>query len=271
MTTFELNPGWDSNWDSADARGHDEGPWSRWTTWAWQCAADPGGARPLPPRPDVDSSHDELIAFWGPLLHLTSYGLGWADAGAGLLRWVESGTPVTDPRLALIQRWWGPALPDLLAYALGGHDIQAVGGHISQLVGAMAPRPQEQVPGNDDLTRLLQQRREDPRWQQVWAGGGDPLHLTPHCLAPVQAGPQPDPVVRLAVELPGRAVLTTNRYDGWYRALAEHGAGLPPSQDGRSWRISVFCLPIGYLGTYRQSRDSGRWFAGRHRWHQLGA
>ena len=29
MTTFELNPGWDSHWDSADARGHDEGPWSR--------------------------------------------------------------------------------------------------------------------------------------------------------------------------------------------------------------------------------------------------
>lgn len=72
MTTFELNPGWDSHWDSADARGHDEGPWSRWTTWAWQCAADADGARPLPPQPEVDSSQEELIAFWGPLLHLTS-------------------------------------------------------------------------------------------------------------------------------------------------------------------------------------------------------
>lgn len=262
--------GWDGDWDSADARGHDTGPWTRWTTWAWQAAADPASRRPLPPQPAGGAAHVELIAFWSPLLHLTNYGLGWTDTGAGLFRWLKSGANVSDPRLAVIRRWWGDALPDLLAYAQGGTDLQALGAHVSQTVGAPTPRPPGRVAPNSDLARLVEQRRDDPGWQQVWSGGGDPLHLNFHSLTPVQPQPAPGAVVRLAIEQPGRAVLTTNRYDGWYSALAAHGTGLPPIGDGRSWRISVFCLPVGYLGTYRQSRDSGRWFAGRHRWHQLG-
>lgn len=59
-------------------------------------------------------------------------------------------------------------------------------------------------------------------------------------------------------------------YSGWYSALARLGATLPARFDGRSWRVDVVVRPIGWLGTYRQSRVTSRWFTGQHRWHELG-
>lgn len=269
MTWLHLPIG-NEQWDSAAARGHDEGPWSRWYSWAWQAAADPEGRRPVPPTPSSTGDQDDLIAYWGPLLHLTSYGLGWTDPGAGLLRWQERGADVSDTRLSLIARWWGPALPDFLAFALAADDLSALGAQISELAGAHPGRAREQrLQSQFDPTvdRILT-RCQDPAWQRTWSGGYDPLHLTQHALGPVR--PEGPRQVRLAIERPGQAVLTTSRYDGWYVALADHGRQLPPLPNGRSWRISVLCVPVGYLGTYRQSHVTGRWFAGRHRWHQLG-
>lgn len=59
-------------------------------------------------------------------------------------------------------------------------------------------------------------------------------------------------------------------YGGWYRVLTAVGDLLPPLADGRSWRIRLTIAPIGFVGEFRKSRDSGRWFTGRHRAHALG-
>lgn len=39
---------------------------------------------------------------------------------------------------------------------------------------------------------------------------------------------------------------------------------------GWSWRIDVICKQIGWLGTYRRSRVTGYWFAGKHSIHMAG-
>jgi hypothetical protein len=100
-------------------------------------------------------------------------------------------------------------------------------------------------------------------------GGSDPLHLSYHCSAPLQE-PVGEPVL-LRSDLDRRqAVLRLDSMVGWYRALAEQGGTLP-ELDGRSWHVDVVVRPVGWLGTYRLSRSSGLWFAGRHRFHTPGA
>jgi hypothetical protein len=100
-------------------------------------------------------------------------------------------------------------------------------------------------------------------------GGTDPLHLSVHCTGPL-ADPEgaPPTLLRSSVR-EGRAVLLLDSMVGWYRALIEGGESLPDLQ-GRSWHVDVVVRPVGLLGTYRRSRASGLWFAGRHRFHLRG-
>ncbi len=42
------------------------------------------------------------------------------------------------------------------------------------------------------------------------------------------------------------------------------------AHQGHGWRVDVIVDGIGYLGTYRRSSQTNRWFAGRHTVHQLG-
>ena len=78
-------------------------------------AADPHGTHEPPPTPAPDGRHDERIAWWAPLLHLTAYGLGWAHPIRGLAR-DQAGRPTDEPIFAAVQRWWGRCLDDVLAW-----------------------------------------------------------------------------------------------------------------------------------------------------------
>ena len=57
-----------------------------------------------------------------------------------------------------------------------------------------------------------------------------------------------------------------------YRTLFHwlQAGAVPHTIDGRSTRVGLLCPPIGWLGTYRCSGDTGLWFRGRHRWRALG-
>jgi hypothetical protein len=48
------------------------------------------------------------------------------------------------------------------------------------------------------------------------------------------------------------------------------GRQLPALPDARSWHVEVFDRRVGWLGTYRQSRVTGQWFAGKHSVHMAG-
>jgi hypothetical protein len=101
-----------------------------------------------------------------------------------------------------------------------------------------------------------------------YGGGTDPLHLSFHSCGPIEA-PSGEPLLLRGSRSDRRAVLILDAMRGWYRALIEQGATLPDGGD-RSWRIDVVVRPIGTLGTYRRSRETGLWFAGRHRLHTRG-
>jgi hypothetical protein len=116
--------------------------------------------------------------------------------------------------------------------------------------------------------------RARPEWRQTWCGGTDPMHLIDHALTPVLD--HVAPAARLVVGAaptttsPGHAVLLLEGYLGWYRTLHVRGTDLPTTPGCRSWHVDVVCKPLGWLGTYRRSWVTGRWFAGRHRWHEFG-
>ncbi|MCO8275239.1 hypothetical protein M1L60_32120 [Actinoplanes sp. TRM 88003] len=86
--------------------------------------------------------------------------------------------------------------------------------------------------------------------------------------SPISADPEFASRLLTGPEESARAVLVCDSYDGWYRALSD--CGLTQTRQGASWRVDVVVKPLGWLGTYRLSRETGIWFSGQHRWHQLG-
>ena len=272
MTEFDTH-GW--VWDHSEyseAAVGDSGPWVWWLPLAWRAVADPLGNHQLPPPPipksphDIDGpgSHAYLIAWWAPLLHLLFFGLGWPRPDIGLARWHELGQPDDDPVLRVVKRWWGPFVEEVLAWTGKSAALSTLAADIATVVNT----PIRTVSLPD---RWARQRKSD-RWRDTWASGGDNLHLSYHVPTPVQADELNGREVLLATDFTAaaRAVLSLPEYGGWYTELSNLGAGLPDRAGGHSWRVSVVVRPLGSLGVYRLSRQTGRWFSGRHRWHQLG-
>ena len=110
-------------------------------------------------------------------------------------------------------------------------------------------------------------RRGQVHHHDPFYGGSDSLHLSAHADACLDA-PSPDPLVHV---LPGRrrVVLVTGGLAHWQADLERLHAQLP-SLGGRSWRVEVFDRTVGWLGEYRRSRDTGRWFTGKHSIHMQG-
>ena len=112
--------------------------------------------------------------------------------------------------------------------------------------------------------------RREAEWRRTWGGGWDPMHLTGHVLAPLQR-PEKQAfasAVRADADGAPRAVLLSDTYTGWYGAL-QHWDG-PTRIAGRGLRVDVVCTPVGWLGQFRRSEVTGRWFRGRHSTHMLG-
>lgn len=267
--------------DSDHAAFGDSGPWVRHLPLAWSLAATPASAASPPPDPtdtyledsasgrDPNSkAHAALIAYWAPLLQLCHFGLGWSRPDLGLSRWLEMGSPTDDPVLEVIARWWSrERLGDVLAWAARTGHFQHAASHIAELAELREV----------DLTPLPDryEHRRAESWSAVWAGGSDPMHLGPHALVAIQS---PDTtLVQSGVRrtdssnptgsgAANRALILPT-YAGWYRTVLTER---PTAIAGRSVRTDVVCTPVGWLGQYRQSRQTGLQFRGRHRWHELG-
>lgn len=265
---------WDWSEYSAGALG-DAGPWVWWLPLAWRAVADPSGGHRFPPEPrivdraDADA-HAYALAWWGPLLHLLFFGSGWVRPDLGLARWLDLGQPDEDPVLKVVKRWWGTQVVDVLAWSGWSPVMRYLSEQISEAAHA-AIRPVS-------LPDRWADARRSPQWQSQWGGGGgDEMHLGNHATIALDNAPMPNdarPGARILVARDAnggpRAVLALPSYAGWYTTLSRVGSGLPTRVDGRSWRVEVVVRPMGWLGTYRYSRRTGRWFSGRHRWHELG-
>jgi hypothetical protein len=100
-------------------------------------------------------------------------------------------------------------------------------------------------------------------------GGTNPLHLG-HSHFDFRSGTDIAPAALHLDPTTRQAVLVTRDFTTWREELATAGRGLPPLLDQRSWHVDVFDKRVGWLGTYRRSRVTGRWFAGSHSVHMVG-
>jgi hypothetical protein len=225
----------------------------------WHALADPAGTHVFPLHAE---ELEEDCSRWGPALHLLAYSLGWPRIDLGLQRWWDAGRPTDDPRLEFVERAWGDDTVKLLAWCqTSDHFVtfaQAVATETGTIGGPPAPV------GLTDEVRRLAATSTTP---EGLGPGGDALHLSIHGLSPVESTPRGVRVDRGGAP---HATLLIDDYRGWYRTLHRIGPDVPALPGDRSRRVDVVCRPIGWLGTYRRSRTSGRWFAGPYRHHAMG-
>ena len=240
-------------------------------------AADPGGTYSPPYVPRGDKSDGQFIAWWASLLQLTTYRLGWAHPLRGLARWDQAGRPLDEPILAVVQRWWGPQLDDVLASGADSRPGDNEGLHLP-----VTPTTFER----GTLFQPYWGRRSQPEWQQVWGSGTDPLHLWIHARTPLEASVKL-PEVPLEQLLTLRAhpkvasllhagrtadrrpndVLLLPSYAGWYGMLLAAG---PPRLGGHDRRVDVVVTALGWLSQFRRSTKTGLWVRGSHYTHVQG-
>jgi hypothetical protein len=263
----------DETWSSgswSEAATGDVGPWARWLPKAWAMAADPNGTQEPPPDPHRLGVHDELIAWWAPITQLATSGLGWAYPIRGLARWDQTGRPASEPILSAVQRWWGDKLDALLAAGADWQPAEVGGPDLTWL------RPMPVARGT--LFQQYWHLPSDQNWIETWGNNGNAFHLWPHVgtalgdeLPPTMATPANSGVLkrlyRQSGSTPPRDVLLLDEYRGWYGQLLNTGPG---QRDGRNRRVDVVVRPLGWLGQYRRSTDTGLWFRGPHHIHELG-
>lgn len=233
--------------------------WHFATPWVFRALASPRTGERLLRAPDADDPHEHRLAYWSSLLYLLTYRLGWARLDRGLKWWFEGGQNSDDPTIRLINETWGNdgALGQLAQWAHKDND-RLFADVFAELCGYI------EKPGGHAHLPI------GPRVEFEWPDGPAQLHLEGGShLSGGFAEVRPGSYMLASDTARARAVLVHPSMIGWYRAVAQHGATLPDI-GARSWRIDVVVPPVGVLGTYRRSRESGIWFAGRHSAHVAG-
>ena len=279
-----------------------DGDWGSLTPTVWQALAGPAGQHALPSldwavsqERGSDAAFDAPFPIWSAVLELLNYSFGWRSPAVAVARWLETGLPTTDRRLEVIAHLLGSDLEERVTnlaaflYLQGGWSLSRYGhGGLIDLFGEDESRyPTIRIP---QWVRDEYKRRgcgDDhrgpyeaaPYFLPCRSGGFDNMHLSGHCWMPIlrtaerQGAPlrggsisdaEPSRFFSQEDGEHGRAVLMTQQYGGWFDELVAHGKTLPALESGRSWRVDVVCAPIGWLGTYRKSRETGLWFSGPH-------
>lgn len=277
-------PGWIQD-PAAHAEGRiydalgEQPEWGFAIPWVCRALASPLTREPIleAPKRDIDVMQGPG-AYWSSLLHLLIYGFGWVRPDRGLRWWYDSGKPVNDRMLRFISQVWdADGQLDWLAAWLWSRswpDENDLGWRelIKEATGYVA--------GEDGLFEELPVAADDPwlhaRLAEAQASpisspvesGGDPLHLSLHIDGPLYQAPGQPLLLRTSVA-DRRAVLMLDSMIGWYRALATETRSLPRPK-GHSWHVEVVVKPVGWLGTYRKSSQTGLWFRCRHSVHVRG-
>lgn len=306
QTTPFLNPG--NTQPQPSVRAGFDLDWGLLTAKVWQAVADPDGQHVLPSLGwsvgqwcGEENVFGTAIAIWSSVLELLKYSFGWRSPAVAVARWVESGLSTDDRRLQVISHLIGADVEEsaknlaAFLYLQNGWQLTRFGhGGLVELYGRDESRhPHVAVPGwvRDEYRRrgCGDDHRvpvgESVDYLPCGSGGWDNMHLSGHCWAPIfrtalrQGAPirggtivESEPsqfFSRIDGEF-GRGVLVTHQYGGWFDELVAHGDTLPTLSSGRSWRVDVVCTPIGWLGTFRKSRQTGLWFSGPHSLHTWG-
>lgn len=237
-------------------------PWEWAITSAFRAIVD-GCESAVPKAPADDTDHAQALGYWSALHRLLIYRLGWSRPGCGLRRWYDAGHPTDDETLAFVSRVWlaDGLLDDYLAWLTGqplvfsGPDWGSGREYFQHSQEELSP----------EWRRWLEVHEASPASHAEKRG--DSLHLSGH---PGQVGPR-DPSATLAVvnERERTAGFMTGAIDGWYYGALEQ-IGALPDRAPNSWHVEVVVKPVGHLGEFRLSRETGLLFSGRHRTHMWG-
>lgn len=226
----------------------------------------------LPPADPAGSGvHADFITYWYALSAVVLGHLAWANPALGMTRWINSGMPEDGGVLTGLKRLYGV---DAAAVILNMHVTDVANEMAARTVDRGGESSETFVPSlflldHPDIHQTVDSNR---RWRAMSLEGTDSLHLREH-LRTHLIGPSLRPP-RLA----GGHDATSTKHThllvadggGWYEALHLTAGRLPARPDGRSWRVDVTSGPLGYIGEFRKSRVTGRWFAGKHSSHMLG-
>lgn len=244
----------------------DSGPWIKYVTAMWQALADPTGGhsyQPAPKESDLGWPPYAASAYWAPLPHLLRHSFGWRSPlsdpsdeerdpthmALGLGRLLEAGDHGTchdDARVRFLFEAWGEEHLAAFAAWASGRNAEVLG------------------PPSPAVRALVE-------------GGRDPLHLSAHWdspLGPVAAGEHTsrpgEPLVFIHDQgSERRGLLLLDTYAAWSAQLHELGRQFELGDQERWW-IDVVVQQVGWLGTFRQSPETGIWFTGPHALHLLG-
>jgi len=284
--------------------------WGGLTAEVWRVLANPEGTKSLPTldwiEQNVPSSSDDPsflpkfdahVSLWSAILEILQYSFGWRSPAHGMARWVNEGMPVDDVRFQVITHLLGrqprERAINLAAFLFKqeGWKLSLYGiGGLKQTYGLMNSENPEKVPlwVEEEYERRMRgpSSHELETVRLPCSGGGwDNLHLVGHAWTPIArtAQEQNAPARGFAGDAEskprfvasdegehGTAVLITDTYRSWYEDLYRFAAQLAPLKNGRSRKVDVLCTPIGWLGTFRQSRETHLWFAGPHSLHTWG-
>lgn len=237
----------------------------RWLPQAW-AAGDkgipPAPANGVPATGQRAKAAEEMLAFWAPLFHLLTWGLGWIRPDIGLVQWRQRGS-ASDPLLDLVTQWWTPEeLNDFLAWA------QTSGALSDFARDFLNMSPDLRITERDvqqdlvlDSEVLKRQTLED--WATRW-DAYDPYRLVEHLTQAWRSSTDSSTLNPVPVQLANETLLVaTHEYAQW--------ASLPRHyQYEGAAHIDVYVANIGPLGTFTRSQATGLWHRTREEIHLLG-
>lgn len=218
------------------------------------------------PQPLARMELAEICAAWNTLHYLFTGLLGWSSPAHGLAWWYKAGKPVESSLLKLARNTWDKdGELDYYAAWLWRNGAQPFDLD-TMTTGAIA---QASLYPDEDWWRQFKRRGQTLRHDPFY-GGGNSLHLgSVHDVGIDPVGPEEDRAILHQDRSRRHAVLIANSLTTWRTDLAAHGSKLP-SLGERSWHVEVFDRQYGFIGQFRQSRVTDRWFMGQHNIHVPG-
>lgn len=236
--------------------------------WAWafplpyRVLTAPSIGLPMPKAPSKNSVVDEYFSYWATLQHFLTYSLGWSRHDVGLQRWFDIGCPTDDPRLALLDEVWNKD-ENLLKYLVWS----SLRTSHTPFCSWLPPHDTEPfIPVDTDLNQM-----ETELIEQGFSSANSPIGMHLESGDHIDWGFREDysASIYLKDNAVGEAVYISEQVEGWYYGLDQLVQRLGDS--GRtSWHVDVYVKQYGFMGEFKKSSVTKRWFTGRHKYHLWG-
>lgn len=262
--SFRSNAIYDDTWScSAEFnRIYGDGEWWLWAVpVVYRALYDHTNLAPLPAIPPTAKDGFSDLGYWVALKVLLTYHLGWTQPVTGLAWWASAGRPRSNAVLSLVDDLW--VADGAVEQFCRGHKANYV--HDGSMMADFR-QPKGAELRRTTLDRYLAQIKSVEvaapyRWADI-----DSMHFEIHTDGPAMPFEGEAQLV-LGTSEQRRGVLRVDRFTGWYSALKSLDL---PDIGFHSWYIDVVVEPLGFIGTFRRSRETGLWFSGQHSVHVQG-